>query len=74
MAVQTHARVQQGGTPGYVIITLGIIALLLSLERFITLTLVGGKVKRQAANAGTADGSNPLGRVLQVFHDNENGA
>ncbi|MEK9823766.1 MAG: energy transducer TonB, partial [Gammaproteobacteria bacterium] len=49
-------RVQQGGTPGYVIITLGIIALLLSLERFITLTLVGGKVKRQAANAGTADG------------------
>ncbi len=64
-------RVQQGGTPGYVIITLGIIALLLSLERFITLTLVGGKVKRQAANAGTADGSNPLGRVLQVFHDNK---
>lgn len=64
-------RVQQGGTPGYVIITLGIIALLLSLERFITLTLIGGKVKRQAANTGTADASNPLGRVLQVFHDNK---
>lgn len=63
-------RVQQGGTPGYVIITLGIIALLLSIERFITLTLVGGKVKKQAANAGSADGSNPLGRVLQVYHEN----
>lgn len=64
-------RVQQGGTPGYVIITLGIIALLLSIERFITLTLVGGKVKKQAANAGSADGSNPLGRVLQVYHENK---
>lgn len=64
-------RVQQGGTPGYVIITLGIIALLLSLERFITLTLVGGKVKKQAANAGSADTGNPLGRVLQVYHENK---
>ncbi|MBO6555847.1 MAG: MotA/TolQ/ExbB proton channel family protein [Pseudomonadales bacterium] len=64
-------RVQQGGTPGYVIITLGIIALLLSLERFITLTLVGGKVKKQAANAGSANTGNPLGRVLQVYHDNK---
>jgi len=64
-------RVQQGGTPGYVIITLGIIALLLSIERFITLTLVGGKVKKQAANAGSADAGNPLGRVLQVYHENK---
>lgn len=64
-------RVQQGGTPGYVIITLGIIALLLSIERFITLNLVGGKVKKQAANAANADSGNPLGRVLQVYHDNK---
>lgn len=64
-------RVHQGGTPGYVIIALGIVALLLSLERFITLTLVGGKVKRQAANPGNADGGNPLGRVLQVYHGNK---
>ncbi len=64
-------RVQQGGTPGYVIITLGIIALLLSIERFITLSLVGGKVRKQAANPGSADGGNPLGRVLQVYHENK---
>ncbi|MBT7370180.1 MAG: MotA/TolQ/ExbB proton channel family protein, partial [Gammaproteobacteria bacterium] len=64
-------RVQQGGTPGYVIITLGIIALLLSLERFITLNMVGSKVSRQAANPGTVDGGNPLGRVLQVYHSNK---
>lgn len=64
-------RVQQGGTPGYVIITLGIIALLLSLERFLTLSLVGGKVRKQAANPGSVDEANPLGRVLKVYHDNK---
>lgn len=63
-------RIQQGGTPGYVIITLGIIALLLAAERFMTLTKIGGLVTRQAANPGSASTDNPLGRVLQVYHDN----
>ncbi|MDA0978301.1 MAG: MotA/TolQ/ExbB proton channel family protein, partial [Proteobacteria bacterium] len=64
-------RVHQGGTPGYVIIALGIIALLLSVERFITLSITGGKVNKQAANPGSANGNNPLGRVLQVYHENK---
>lgn len=63
-------RVHQGGTPGYVIVALGIVAVLLSVERFITLYLVGSRVARQAANPGKADTGNPLGRVLQVYHDN----
>lgn len=64
-------RVHQGGTPGYVIIALGIIALLLSVERFITLSMVGGRVKKQASNPGSADASNPLGRVLKVYEENK---
>ena len=64
-------RVQQGGTPGYVIIALGIIALLLSGERFTTLNMVGTKVNRQSADPSTADTDNPLGRVLKVYHDNK---
>ncbi|MDA0272815.1 MAG: MotA/TolQ/ExbB proton channel family protein [Proteobacteria bacterium] len=64
-------RVNQGGTPGYVIIALGIVALLLSLERFITLSMMGAGVSKQAANPGTANTGNPLGRVLQVYHDNK---
>ena len=64
-------RVRQGGTPGYVIIALGIIALLLSGERFVTLNMVGGKVSRQSANPSVSDSENPLGRVLQVYHDNK---
>jgi biopolymer transport protein ExbB len=63
-------RIQQGQETGYTIIALGIVALLLSLERFITLTLVGGKVKRQI-NADSADPKNPLGRVLQTYYDNK---
>lgn len=63
-------RIRQGGTPGYVIITLGIIALLLSIERFYTLTIVGREVDSQIASPDEADTSNPLGRILQVYHDN----
>lgn len=64
-------RIRQGGTPGYVIIVLGIIALLLSLERLITLNVMGGKVKKQMSDA-TPDTSNPLGRVLSIYHENKN--
>ena len=63
-------RIRQGGTPGYVIIALGIIALLLSIERFYTLTIVGRQVDSQIASPDEADTSNPLGRILQVYHDN----
>jgi biopolymer transport protein ExbB len=62
-------RVHQGGTPGYVIICLGIVALLLSAERFTTLSLVGARVRGQM-KAATANPNNPLGRVLAVYHEN----
>lgn len=61
-------RVAQGGLVGYVIIGLGVIGLLLALERLISLNLIGGKVSAQLKNpAPNAD--NPLGRVLQVAQD-----
>lgn len=58
-------RVDQGGTVGYVILALGLIGLLIALERFVTLTLMGGKVRKQLKDA-TARDDNPLGRVMQV--------
>ena len=64
-------RIQQGGTPGYVIITLGIIALLLSIERFITLHRASARVNEQAGDIGKPTDDNPLGRVLGVYHDNK---
>ena len=50
-------RINQGGTVGYIIIALGIVALLMSIERFITLTLTAGKVKAQIKNSTANTGN-----------------
>ena len=62
-------RVSQGGIVGYVIISLGILGVLLSLERLISLTIAERKVKAQLKRDIPSDG-NALGRVLRVFHSN----
>lgn len=58
-------RVDQGGTVGYIILFIGAIGLLIAIERFITLFVVGRKVKRQLT-AKKASKDNPLGRVMLV--------
>jgi biopolymer transport protein ExbB len=60
----------QGGTVGAVIILLGIVGILLSLERLVTLWRVGVKVNAQK-QSNVSDESNPLGRVLKVFEKNK---
>ena len=60
----------QGGTPGSVIILVGIIGVLLAIERLITLSLIGAKVAAQRKSA-TASEDNPLGRILKVYDDNK---
>ncbi len=62
-------RINQGGIVGYVIIALGLLGVLLSLERLITLTIAGQKVKAQLKRE-TPSSDNALGRVLQVFDSN----
>jgi len=64
-------RVNQGGIVGYVIIALGILGVLLALERLLMLTIAGGKVRAQLKRE-TPSGDNALGRVLQVYHNNKN--
>jgi biopolymer transport protein ExbB len=60
----------QGGTPGSVIILVGIIGVLLAVERLITLSIMGAKVASQRKSS-TASEDNPLGRVLKVYDDNK---
>ena len=62
-------RINQGGIVGYVIIALGILGVLLSAERLISLTIAGRKVKAQL-ESNTPSDDNALGRVLQVYHNN----
>lgn len=68
-APNTQERVDQGGAVGYVILAIGLVGLLIAIERFVTLFIVGGKVSRQLkSNVATDD--NPLGRVLLVKDNN----
>ncbi|MCJ8319828.1 MAG: MotA/TolQ/ExbB proton channel family protein [Colwellia sp.] len=64
-------RIEQGGTVGYIILIIGAIGLLIAIERFISLFLIGSKVSRQLkADKPSAD--NPLGRVMLVQSENPN--
>lgn len=64
-------RMQQGGAPGYVIIALGILGVLLSIERLITLGITSRKVSSQLKHSDTPKSNNPLGRVLMVYEENK---
>ena len=64
-APDTSEQVHQGGAVGYVILGVGLLALLIALERFVSLMLMGGKIRRQLKD-DTARDDNPLGRVMKV--------
>nr|WP_237742283.1 MotA/TolQ/ExbB proton channel family protein [Gayadomonas joobiniege] len=62
-------RVEQGGTVGYVILAVGAVGVLLAIWRFIALSLIGGKIKRQLKDP-TPRKDNALGRVMAVKSEN----
>ncbi|MFD2164738.1 MotA/TolQ/ExbB proton channel family protein [Thalassotalea euphylliae] len=70
-APDTQERVDQGGPVGYVILGIGLIGLLIALERFVALFLVGNKVNRQL-KASAPSNDNPLGRVLMAKEEFKN--
>lgn len=61
-------RIIQGGFIGYVILFIGLIGVLISLERFITLTMTNRKVQKQLKSKKPGD--NPLGRIMHVYEQN----
>ena len=64
-APNTMEQIEQGGPVGYIILGIGVIGLLIALERFISLVIVGRKVKRQLKSESPSE-DNPLGRVMMV--------
>ena len=64
-APDTEGQVHQGGTVGYIILGVGLIALLIALERFVSLMIMGSKIRRQLKDTVARD-DNPLGRVMKV--------
>ncbi len=63
-------RIDQGGLIGYLTMGLGLVALLMILERFIYLSVVGRRVQQQLKSDRPSH-DNPLGRVLFVYENNK---
>lgn len=63
-------RINQGGIVGYLIIALGIIGVLISLERLVVLGVASRKVTAQL-NSSTLSDDNALGRVLGTYAENQ---
>ncbi len=61
-------RTQQGGIVGYLTILIGIVGLLIALERLVMLGRVDRKIKDQLQSE--IPGNNPLGHILAVYKDN----
>ena len=60
----------QGGIVGAIIILVGTFAVLLAIERIITLSLMTAKVNKQKGSPGEPTEDNPLGRIIGVYHAN----
>lgn len=63
-------KVQEGKIVGYIIIGLGVLAVLIAIFKILMLRVVEGKVNKQAKNIKEPNKSNPLGRLLLVFKEN----
>jgi len=63
-------RIDQGGVVGYIIIGLGVLAVVVAVLRLVWLSLVGLQVAVQRRRHDSPSRRNPLGRVLHVYHDN----
>lgn len=60
-------RIKQGGSIGVIILLIGVIGLMLALERLITLSLIRSRVNKQRTHP-TPNLNNPLGRILTVYY------
>ncbi|MEM8919834.1 MAG: MotA/TolQ/ExbB proton channel family protein, partial [Pseudomonadota bacterium] len=63
-------RVQQGGLPGYVVLFLLLVGLIIGIAKLIALFLTGNAVRRTAATR-QAGNSNPLARIFQAYEDSK---
>ena len=61
-------RLENGGTVGYVIMSLLVVGLLIALVQGMKLMLARRKIQQQLANPSKI-GNNPLGRILNVYVD-----
>ena len=61
----------QGGTVGWIIISLGIFGVTVAVLRILYMVRVGMSVSSQVRNLENPSAGNPLGRVLLAYHENK---
>lgn len=76
LALETRKRTlmefyHQGAEVGYAITVLLFLGILIALERFIVLGSMSAKIRAQEKNLDQPNANNPLGRLLQIYHDNK---
>lgn len=64
-------RYHAGGLPGYVITAMFLLGLLIALYKIVQLSSMGGAIRKQLANTSNPSSTNPLGRILAVYHENK---
>lgn len=62
-------KIEEAGVIGYIILTLGLIGFLIALFRYIYLTYISYRVKRQLKDFTKVDLKNPLGRVIHSYQN-----
>ncbi|MCZ6566031.1 MAG: MotA/TolQ/ExbB proton channel family protein, partial [Gammaproteobacteria bacterium] len=65
-------QIEQGGVVGKIIIALGLVAVLIAALKLLWTVIVSIKVAAQMRNLDNPSKGNPLGRVLQAYHDHRN--
>jgi biopolymer transport protein ExbB len=68
LAPDLKERIQQGGWIGFIILALGAVGLIIALQRFYSLTVVGRGVTQQQQRTEVSL-NNPLGRILSVYSE-----
>lgn len=64
-------RYEAGGPVGKIITGVLILGLFIAIWRFVDLTVTGMKMRAQMKNTANPSKSNPLGRILAVYHENK---
>ena len=64
-------RVQQGQEVGYAIILLGIVGMLIVIERLIKLSRISKRMNAQLKDMDHPSSNNPLGRMMQAYFENK---
>ncbi len=64
-------RIQQGKTVGYLIIVVGVIGMMLVLERWMRINATSRRINRQLKNLDQISDDNPLGRIMGTYYENE---